>query len=414
MNYQRLVVRAGVIVSIMTTNSVVAGTHYRDTLIGERASGMGGAYTAISDDPSGAYYNPAGLAFSLESYLSLSANVFSNSVQTFKNIAPGKDYKLKSSVLSPAYFGFSQSMGSYKAAFSIVVPSATLYDQEDQLENFSPLTNKPNALFRKYFEKDSTYLFGPSLAREVGKNLALGFSAFVHYRSFKAIDNQTVAYNPYPSGAYKFLNRYVQDSDLGWVPELGLQYMPVEKWSVAVVVTRPVHIKSNAHTRTIGSKTDANGEPLQQTGAYDQDILSSLQAGEVGVVENFTFTLGNAYFVSKRLLFSADLSFYTADPTLNVKSTYNWALGSEYFLFDSMPLRLGLYSNNSNVKSVTFADVDLIGVTAGLSWLTASSSVSVGVSLAKGSGRGNILSDGVFQTVQQLDWSLALMGSYQL
>jgi len=37
--------------------------HYNNLLIGDRASGMGGAYTAISDDASGMYYNPAGIVY---------------------------------------------------------------------------------------------------------------------------------------------------------------------------------------------------------------------------------------------------------------------------------------------------------------------------------------------------------------
>ena len=37
--------------------------HYNDLILGERASGMAGAYSAVADDPSGAYYNPAGLAY---------------------------------------------------------------------------------------------------------------------------------------------------------------------------------------------------------------------------------------------------------------------------------------------------------------------------------------------------------------
>ena len=32
-------------------------------LYGDRAFGLGGAFTAFADDPSAAYYNPAGLAF---------------------------------------------------------------------------------------------------------------------------------------------------------------------------------------------------------------------------------------------------------------------------------------------------------------------------------------------------------------
>ncbi len=37
--------------------------HYTNLLIGDRASGMGGAYTAVSDDATGLYYNPAGIAY---------------------------------------------------------------------------------------------------------------------------------------------------------------------------------------------------------------------------------------------------------------------------------------------------------------------------------------------------------------
>ena len=35
--------------------------YYRTIPIGERAIGLGGAYTGIADDPSATYYNPAGL-----------------------------------------------------------------------------------------------------------------------------------------------------------------------------------------------------------------------------------------------------------------------------------------------------------------------------------------------------------------
>src|SRR3989338_10609470 len=50
--------------------------HYNNIIIGDRASGMGGAYTAISDDPSGLYYNPAGIAFSFGRSLSGGAQAY--------------------------------------------------------------------------------------------------------------------------------------------------------------------------------------------------------------------------------------------------------------------------------------------------------------------------------------------------
>ncbi|MEO1175145.1 MAG: UPF0164 family protein, partial [Myxococcota bacterium] len=37
-------------------------THYQDFIVGGRAVGLGGAFTALADDPSGLFYNPAGIA----------------------------------------------------------------------------------------------------------------------------------------------------------------------------------------------------------------------------------------------------------------------------------------------------------------------------------------------------------------
>src|SRR5262245_58359703 len=47
--------------------------HHRNNLLGDRALGMGGAWTGLADDPSAAYYNPAGLG--IVSRRSLSASM---------------------------------------------------------------------------------------------------------------------------------------------------------------------------------------------------------------------------------------------------------------------------------------------------------------------------------------------------
>ncbi|MBW2507232.1 MAG: hypothetical protein JRE81_01245, partial [Deltaproteobacteria bacterium] len=44
-----------------TGHASAQGLYYRSIPIGERAIGLGGAYTGIADDPSATYYNPAGL-----------------------------------------------------------------------------------------------------------------------------------------------------------------------------------------------------------------------------------------------------------------------------------------------------------------------------------------------------------------
>src|SRR5437879_9797076 len=50
--------------------------NYRPYVVGGRAAGMGGAFTALADDGSAPYYNPGGLAFVRKSQLSLSGSVY--------------------------------------------------------------------------------------------------------------------------------------------------------------------------------------------------------------------------------------------------------------------------------------------------------------------------------------------------
>ena len=57
--------------------------NYINDHFGDRATGLGGAYTAISDDPSGAYYNPAGIVFAFDNQISLSVNSYK-----YKHIEP--------------------------------------------------------------------------------------------------------------------------------------------------------------------------------------------------------------------------------------------------------------------------------------------------------------------------------------
>src|SRR5262244_2789299 len=51
-------------------------SNFRPYILGSRAAGMGGAFTALSDDGSGSYYNPGGLAFTRRSSISLSVSVY--------------------------------------------------------------------------------------------------------------------------------------------------------------------------------------------------------------------------------------------------------------------------------------------------------------------------------------------------
>ena len=75
--------RTGIFCALVMSSNLALGDqfHYQNLIPGDRAMGLGGAYSAISDDASGVIYNPAGMAFSLSNDVSGSTNAF-NSKET--------------------------------------------------------------------------------------------------------------------------------------------------------------------------------------------------------------------------------------------------------------------------------------------------------------------------------------------
>ena len=158
--------------------------HYNNILVGDRAAGMAGAYTAISDDPSGLFYNPAGIVYAQGSNVSVSANAFHQTVTVYKDaLGSGLDYERYSSALLPNFFGIVQPLGKGRIGFSYAVPDSILEDQNQTFFN-------PNATTARYalnFNKnDNTYNFGPSYALELTKEFSIGTTLYAHYRKNEA------------------------------------------------------------------------------------------------------------------------------------------------------------------------------------------------------------------------------------
>lgn len=63
--------------------------HNINQLIGDRATGMGGAYTAVSDDASGLFYNPAGIVYVTDKNFSASVNAFFRRPKNLRALSAG-------------------------------------------------------------------------------------------------------------------------------------------------------------------------------------------------------------------------------------------------------------------------------------------------------------------------------------
>lgn len=400
--------------------------HYKDLLIGDRASGLGGAYIALSDDPSGMWYNPAGIMFSFENYFSLSANAYSTTSEVFKSTIAGKDYSYKSSALIPNYFGFIQNFDKYKWGFSIVVPNSDLYDLDDEFLAVSATVGAPKDFHRKFYRQNQTTAFGLAAAGEISKNTTFGISIYGVYHIDKVIDNQLIIYNADAGGVerYYFRNTSQTKSSYSLLPKLGFQIMPTTALSIGFVISKPFHISGNAHSKSYDPKT-SGGVPVLPIGDIDNDLnLPSYQNLTAKDLSPLELGLGIAYFPDKSILFTGDFSYHIKDDTysgFNMVNTWNLAAGAEYFITENTAMRLGLFTNNANTPQVEVGKtnqpthVDLYGMSASLSFFSAGSAVSFGTNMSSGKGKGQAIGDStVIHDVVRDNVTVFLTGNYRM
>jgi hypothetical protein len=122
---------------------VVKAQPFRPYLVGSRAAGMGGAFTALADDGSGPYYNPGGLAFARASSVSLSISVYGLLGGSISNaLGTGHDFDYRDPQIFPVDTAAIQKLGAsdpqtgvvpHSLFFSVIIPDALSRDDRDQL-----------------------------------------------------------------------------------------------------------------------------------------------------------------------------------------------------------------------------------------------------------------------------------------
>lgn len=406
--------------------------HYKDVIVGERASGLGGSFIAISDDPSGLWYNPAGIIFSFENYFSLSANAYNETVEIYKNVVRSDNYTYRSKGLIPNFFGFTQSYDKYRWGFAIIVPKSDLFDQDDEISNISTGIGQASTLTRKFFRQNSVTGLGVGGATRLAEGLTFGVSVFGMLHEDKTIDNQLVLFNADSGGKERFLilNRSNTRRTLSLYPKFGIQYMRSPTTSIGLTIAKTLHVSGDLKSRYYqnatlndGATTD-DGTPNDFTYNVSKDLPKATVGKTAFELSPLELGLGIAFFPSKILMVTGDINYYSSDSEFKDFKTVdviNLSTGLEYFLSDKKAIRLGLYTNNANTKKPGATDVnqptsvDMYGLTASFSAFSTGSALTVGTIYSLGNGKGQAIGDtSTTQDVERRSISFYLTGSYQM
>lgn len=384
--------------------------HYNNILIGERAMGMGGAYTAISDDPSGLYYNPAGIVYGYAPNLSASVNSFHTSQTTYKDVLGGHtDWNRQSADLIPNFFGVTQPLGDFTVGFSFAVTDNM---REDMIQRYQNVN-----VFEEFsVHLDNTHVvnkIGPSIAMAVNDNLAIGFTLYFHLLQSKVIFTQigrvgtkSHANGDIPDVEYQEL--VTRTTEFGLNPVLGVMWSPLERLAFGATLRSTTIITSDTESFMVfhGIENDSIKPPgyPDYNGidfAYYESNLRRSYPTEL--------SFGAAWFADDRLLLSADVFHYLS--TDDTHAVTNLAVGAEYYLSPRWAVRGGAFTNYHNGYGPE-NEVDLYGVTFSLTRFTRNSSLTMGINSSFGSGKGAIVQGGDSSDMEMFSLTAFLGSSY--
>jgi long-chain fatty acid transport protein len=405
-------------VLVMLSFAAVAGAdeyHYNNILVGDRASGMAGAYTAVSDDPAGMYYNPAGIAYSSGRNLSASVNAFHVLEKTYKGVIAGRDWKRDSSSLLPNFFGILQPVGKFKLGFSYAVPDSNQEDQDQAFSRSDLFGGVTSTHVINFNNKNDTNLFGPTIAGQLSDNLSLGVTLYIHKRNTEAILNQSAQSDD--KAKFVWLNAYQESDEWGVRPVVGLMWAPMEKLSLGFSAARTYVIS----TDVMSQSTAVTNDPALAFERSNGELVKSNDKRKYP----YQLSAGFALFATPSLLVSGDVSYFTSfdytflGRTVERDAVVNGALGLEYYLTQNWALRGGVYTDFANTPKVVQGGsnqaehIDMYGGTLSLSHFTRNTSITAGGNYKYGSGTSQV-TGGVdpIQDAKAQSWTVFVSSSY--
>lgn len=391
--------------------------HYRNVITGERAQGMGGAYAGISDDASGVFYNPGGLAFAQSNDISGSANAFYSKKMTYKKAVLGvDDWKEESGGTFAPFFGVMQKldriMPGLVGGFAYYTLDTELKDQDSLLLNRGNLARYHRAANQRAATFGATGALGYRVSSSMGIGLSVGY--------LKADELVQVSQNYYTANGSNYLMRSVRESLVAHGAQLGLGI----QWSASTQLSLGLSARTGSYASQKYLNTTDNLQIDNGTiTSAPNEFKSNNPLGSMPL----EMRAGAAWFASPRLIVTTDVDWHEAvtDMDRNTSkiftrdSVLNYAIGTEYYLTSSIPLRAGYFTNNdatptpSSSKTDQPDHVDYQGVSLFLAWAQPNSQVSAGAVLQKGKGKSQkVAGDKATQSVDAFAYTLGFSATH--
>jgi hypothetical protein len=366
-------------------------TNKRMILPGTRAQALAGAYTAIADDASAGWYNPAGLAFIHAPNASLTANNYSRSKRNISGATTDSILAENSASLYPGFAGSAATLGPAVIGWSYFTLEKQNTDESQILDVQSDTSVEPFRYYRSNLTTGNLIHIGASISLPLGPHLAVGVSEFYYRREKQTALKERSLFS---SGLFydSFLRQSTTNEGTQTVPGLMLR---IDSFSLGLSAKIP---------RALTDKTEIETTSVIYTGPSPElgsEASSSHREDELIVR---TWSLGVAWKPAPWFILSTDAVYYpaTASPWLqsggfDTKAVLDGSVGADV-RFDALLLGGGAFTNSSLVRTPTAslttvapARIDYVGYTASLGLAGKQSETRIILVRQQGKGKAQVV-----------------------
>lgn len=359
------VLRATAMISLFVfgaTGALANEANYQQYVIGDRAGGMGGAGAALGTALDASYYNPAGLAFTKQRTISVSASLYGwQRYQADNALFPSEDLETSTFVTVPPAMGlvcFAQT--NLAVSFAAFVPSRF------QLSDIIAFPKDKN--FYNASIDDQTLLVGPAAAYKLSPEWSFGLGAYAVYRNFNSLQSvylNNLSYNGTRSLKYKTFAALLQ---------AGAQYRPTENWRLGFSAEAPsLALWGNGEFE--GNESLFVGDAVNSDGVF---VKNFAHADNMDAQYRIPakFTLGAGWEKEKSWGLAVDVSWHlansynrlsgkddtTGEPLISRyvnRGVVDFNAGAEYYIVHTYPIRAGFYTSRTAAPDIDLSQQDL-------------------------------------------------------
>lgn len=392
--------------------------------IGDRAVGMSGAYTAITDDTSSAWYNPAGLVHVKGPAVSISATAYQykaieyTDFMSFREKDGFSNASYSANVINtfPTTISYGQSFGSGKLrhaiGFGVFVPFSEEESGSLQYEN------SPGSFKTTYEISNNVSDYYTSLAYAIQYgNVSVGIAPLFRFYD-RSYSTQVYEISDIESQIEYIYSRNFSEvyRHLSLIPAIGLQTKLSNGLSFGIMIKVPnqkIYGQVDVTRVTTVAGSDIIGGIDEHRQVHDNAELDAILKTPTEINFGIGYEKADKYSIALDVRYSGKIDPYLdRDPLLNDSSEFEhnliqkdagWDinLGFEYYLSKSYILRMGFFTQFAHHASLTSVVAnasdnnaagdhyeDILGVNLGFATKSSSLTTSYTLSISRGQGKG--------------------------